>query len=337
MARIVQLVCSDGYAGVERHVVSLSTGLAARGHEVTMIGGDHQRVPRELGTAVDWLPADTVRAGVGALRRLRRADIVHAHMSEAELAAVLAYPAHRAPVVSTRHFARTRGSSRLARTVGAGIRHRLAAQISVSQWVADRIGEPSTVVHSGVASVAAPAGARTDVVLVVSRLEAEKRVDLALSAWQASGLAAHGWRLEIAGDGALRPALVAQARELGVEPSVRFLGARDDVPALLDSAAIMLAPCPVEAFGLALVEAMSHELPVVAVRQGAHAELLSDVAGAALFDVADPAQAGALLARLAADPQRRSDYGERLQQTQRERFSLAGQVDGTLAVYEEIW
>lgn len=66
------------------------------------------------------------------------------------------------------------------------------------------------------------------------------------------------------------------AREHGVGARVRLLGHRRDVPRLLDGLDIFAHPSRREPFGLALLEAMAHGLPVVAWREGGPAEIVAD-------------------------------------------------------------
>ena len=64
----------------------------------------------------------------------------------------------------------------------------------------------------------------------------------------------------------------------------------------------LVAPCPIEAFGLSVVEAMARSLPVVAAAAGAHLETVGSVDGAALFPPTDdPADAARWLEKLAGD------------------------------------
>jgi glycosyltransferase involved in cell wall biosynthesis len=332
---VVHVVCTDAFAGVERYVSTLARTQDARGLRVQVLGGSAARMPAELaGSGVRWAPAPTPVRAAAALRRLDT-RLVHAHMTAAELAAAVAA---RAPVVATRHFAATRGSSGLGRAVGRFVSPRLAAQVAISAFVADRVEGPSTVVHPGVPAVprdpAAPA--RRPVVLMAQRLEAEKRTDVGLRVWAASGLAGAGWELLVAGTGALRPDLEALAVDLGVAGSVRFLGARSDVDALLASASVFLAPRGDEPYGLSVVEAMAHGTPVVAGRGGGHSETVGVVDGAVLVPEEDVEVAGAALSRLALDPERRAAYGEELRALQQRRFGLETHADGIGAVYASV-
>jgi glycosyltransferase involved in cell wall biosynthesis len=114
---------------------------------------------------------------------------------------------------------------------------------------------------------------------------------------------------------------------------VEFLGHRRDVHELMRSAAIFVASRPDEAFGLSVVEAMARGLPVVAAGSGAHLETVGSVPGAALFAPGDPDEAARLLEDLAADVVGRDDYGRRLQDMQREHFTVDIQARNTDAAY----
>lgn len=340
--RILHAVRSDGFAGVERHVARLARAQSAAGHDVAVVGGapDGMRATVDDPT-VPLLPAASTGDVVRALRRhAAAADVVHVHMTAAEVAAAVAARTTRRfpPVVSTRHFARRRGTGARGRLVAVVAASSVRAQIAISRYVADHVEGDSVVVHPGVADRpdGRGAAARDDVVLVVQRLEAEKRTDLALEAFAASGLADRGWRLEVAGDGAQRTALQDLSRSLGIDGATSFLGARDDVDAILGRAGLLVAPCPVEGLGLSVLEAMASGLPVVASAAGGHRETLGGIDPLTLYPPLDPGAAGLSLAALAADPGRRDACAAAGRAAQRARFTPAAQVAGTDAVYRAV-
>jgi glycosyltransferase involved in cell wall biosynthesis len=195
------------------------------------------------------------------------------------------------------------------------------------------LGE-SGQVHAGVKGRGG--GFAERVVLMVQRLEREKNTDIGLRIFAHSGLAQQGWRLDIAGDGSQRDRLNSMANGLGVGAACRFLGRRSDVPYLLARSALLLAPCPVDGFGLSVVEAMAAGLPVVAAAGGGHLETVGAVADPALFPPEDLAAAAGMLGALAADPPRRGAYGTRLQEAQRRDFTVDRQIDATLDVYKSV-
>lgn len=341
--RIVHAIRSDGFAGVERHVSRLAAGQRAVGHDVTVIGGDHAAMAAATGRDdVELVPvADTVWSVATALRRhAPGADVVHVHMTAAELGAGLARALGRRlpPLVTTRHFAAPRGSGPLGRPIAAVARFPVRAQIAVSHYVAEHVDGESTVIYAGVEvqRATAPAAERRREILLVQRLDPEKGAAVGLHAFAASQLADRGWRLTVAGDGAQRALLEALADELGIARATTFLGRVTDVDALMARAAVLLAPSPREHFGLSVVEALAAGLPVVADGSGGHLESLAGVDPHALYPTGDAAAAAERLVALADDEGARDAYGAAAQERQRTAFRIDTQVTETDAVYRTV-
>jgi len=336
--RILHAVRSDAFAGVERHVASLAVAQVRAGHRVAVVGGDAAAMRAALGPSVPHRLASTVAQVTAAVRAWRGGDVVHAHMTAAEIAVTLAAPLSQTPVVSTRHFAGARGASPGGRLAEPALRRRIDAQIAISRYVADHVDGASTVIRAGVPGRAHghPASERARSILLVQRLAPEKDTATAVRAFALSGLAPLGWRLDVAGRGPERAALESLVGELGVADSVTFLGPRSDVADLMAEAGLLLAPCPAEGLGMTVLEAMAAGLPVVAAAAGGHLETVGTVDSAALFVPGDARAAAALLEALAADPDRRDSYGAELRTAQLERFTLDAQVAGTDAVYRSV-
>jgi glycosyltransferase involved in cell wall biosynthesis len=93
------------------------------------------------------------------------------------------------------------------------------------------------------------------------------------------------------------------AGELGIADRVRFLGTRNDVPALLAAADIFCHPnsYPPEPFGIAFVEALQAGLPVVTSAMGGAMEIVSEECGFLLPPEDDIALADALRRLLTED------------------------------------
>ena len=337
--RILHAVRSDGFAGVESHVARLARAQRRQGHEVLVVGGAPVRMEAAVGPGVRTLAASTVVDVLTAVRPwVAGADIVHAHMTAAEIACAAALVGVRTPLVATCHFARERGSNPAFAMASGAAARRIDAQIAISRYVAGKVAGPSVVIYPGVDSTTCtrPSSERDRVVLLAQRLEPEKEGDVALRAFASSGIAGRGWRLDIAGDGAERPHLARLAADLGITEAVGFLGQRSDVPQLMDRAGMLLAPCRIEGLGLTVLESMAAGLPVVAVASGGHLETVGGAPGAALHAPCDAVRAGELLAQLAASPGARDSYAAELRGIQQELFTPAHQAERTTAVYEDV-
>ena len=143
-------------------------------------------------------------------------------------------------------------------------------------------------------------GEDVGVVLSLSRMVGYKRVDRVLRAVPAL-LAARGAAptvVVLAGDGPERARCESLATELGVAHAVRFVGAvpHDDVPAWLAASDVFVATSEQTNAGIPTCEALIVGVPVVAVAEGATAELIRD--GEAGYTTR-PDDASALAARIA--------------------------------------
>jgi glycosyltransferase involved in cell wall biosynthesis len=116
----------------------------------------------------------------------------------------------------------------------------------------------------------------------------------------------------IVGEGAGRVDLAHRARREGLDDVVRFLGFRDDVPAILAASDILVLPSRREGFPNTLLEGMALGLPVVATCADGIPELVHDGVTGALVDIDDETHFTAEVARVLADPvlrRRRGDAG----------------------------
>ncbi len=335
---VAQVVCGEGFAGVERYVVNLSNNLAELGCDVFVLGGEPDRMTHELSDRQQaWWPAPGVQSAMIRLGRLGRLDIVHAHMTAAEIAVTALRAITRGRFVTTRHFAARRGTRLSGRLAAPPIRRTVDRQLAVSDYVASRIDGSSVVLRPGVPTTepGAPAS-RHPVVLVAQRLETEKHTDLALRAWKRSDLGRSGWELHIVGRGSQEGPLRRLAAELGISQTCRFLGARTDIEGHYQTASLFFAPRPDEAFGLSVVEAMAAGLPVIAAAGGGHLETVGTCPEAAMFAPGDVDAAALLLRTLGADQQRRQGYGRELEALQRKSFDARNHSEAVLATYNAV-
>ncbi|MBO0735030.1 MAG: glycosyltransferase, partial [Alphaproteobacteria bacterium] len=113
---------------------------------------------------------------------------------------------------------------------------------------------------------------RAPLALALGRLHPNKGLDLLLEALAKT----RGVHLWIAGEGPLRPRLEQLAARLGLAGRVRFLGWREDVPALLASADLLVCPSLHEPLGNVIIEAWSAGRAVVATASDGPAGLIED-------------------------------------------------------------
>jgi glycosyltransferase involved in cell wall biosynthesis len=297
----IAFVLGVASGGTMRHVGALAAGCRAAGLTVSVLGPAPTLTRLRAGTGTFAVRIGDVPHPVrdaAAVVRIRawlaahQPDIVHAHGVRAGALAGLAIASLRRParpaLAVTVHNAPPQ--SQPARLVYMLLERVCARRADVVLCVS---ADLLTRMHSlGAAAeqfdVPAPHGpaptpadvmaARAElgaegrpVVLAVARLAPQKGLDVLVDA-------AVRWRdrdpqprTVIAGDGPLSGDLRIRAQRAGAD--VAFLGARDDVPALLAAADVVVVPSRWEARALIIQEAMCSGRPVVATLVGGTPDL----------------------------------------------------------------
>jgi glycosyltransferase involved in cell wall biosynthesis len=140
----------------------------------------------------------------------------------------------------------------------------------------------------------------------------------------------------ISGYGPLRERLEAQARQLGVDARVRFLGYRKDVALILAASDVFALPSLWEGMSNAVLEAMAAGKPVVATAvDGAVDQVLPGESGLLVPPGDADALAQALL-DLARDPRKAQEMGIKGRERVRREFSLDRMTDAYIELYRRL-
>ena len=170
------------------------------------------------------------------------------------------------------------------------------------------------------------------VLLILARLQPAKGIDVALRALPDIKNAV----LWIAGDGPEENRLKKLADELKLGARVRFLGWRDDRSALLKAADVCLVPSRHEPFGNVVLNAWSHEIPLVAAASQGPGYLVRDGEDGLLVPVDDPAALADATNAVLGDRQRARRMTARGLERTAAEFSEQAVVERYLAVYRAI-
>jgi glycosyltransferase involved in cell wall biosynthesis len=292
-------------------------------------------------------------AAVLRLRRLLRGwapDLVHAHGLRAGAFAALARAGLPYRLVVTVHNAPPVTGP--ARVVHAALERLTARRADAVTWVSGDLAarmRRAGARDGGRALVAAPgfappepgqvAAAREDLggadrpaVFAVGRLAEQKGFAVLIDAaarWQGRDPCP---RLAIAGEGPLADALAGRARAVGVP--VRFLGRRDDVPALMAAADVVVVPSLWDGQPLVVQEALRSGRPLVASRVGGIPALTGE--GALLVTGGDAVALAEAVLSVLSDP----GVAARLRAAATERSNLlpsSGEaVDSAVALYRRV-
>jgi len=294
--------------GAETQVVDLARGFDRRGWDVHLVSMLTPAPPLpDLTETRIRVTSLEMRRGVAspaafarfvALVRRERPDVVHSHMTHANLLVRAARPLMRVPVVVNTLHGHKMYSVRLEGSALRELAHRLTdfladATTAVSQAAAERYARVKAVsprrlvmIPNGIPERAyepddrarlrlrGSLEARENFVwLAVGRLEKVKDYATMLRAFAIARQAEARQMLAIVGGGSQRGALEKLAADLGIAGQVRFLGVREDVTGLLQAADGFVLSSVFEGMPLVLLEAGASGLPMVATRAGGNAEV----------------------------------------------------------------
>jgi L-malate glycosyltransferase len=127
-------------------------------------------------------------------------------------------------------------------------------------------------------------------------------------------------RLVMVGDGSERTNVEHRARCLNVYDKCVFVGKQPNIVDYLSAADVLLLPSEQESFGLAALEAMACEVPVIASRVGGVPEVVTDGETGFLSDVGDVEKMAEDAARLLSNPDLRRDMGKRARESALARY-----------------
>nr|WP_243738918.1 glycosyltransferase [Microcella frigidaquae] len=154
------------------------------------------------------------------------------------------------------------------------------------------------------ADATAGAGGRDPLrAITIARLAPVKRLDQLVEAWALVVERHPGARLDVYGEGPLRPALEQRIAELGLTGSITLHGHRDGAAEEARTAAVMVLTSAYEGQSLVIAEAMARGCPAVAydIAYGP-AEMITDGVSGRLVPSGDVAALAEAIAEHLGDP-----------------------------------
>ena len=143
-------------------------------------------------------------------------------------------------------------------------------------------------------------------------------------------------RLLLIGDGPDRAAAEYLAREKGISSDVIFLGKQNAVYEKLGVCDVFWLPSDLESFGLAALEAMACEVPVVASDVGGMRELVTPGEDGCLVPPRDVDAIARCTLELLRNPERAREMGRRARVNARARFCSTLIIPRYEAVYQRV-
>ncbi|TME90680.1 MAG: glycosyltransferase [Chloroflexi bacterium] len=351
---ILHLSSSSGPGGAETVVASVASGLnPSRYRSLVCLFRDGwlRHHCEQLGLETHIIPINGMLdfAWLQQFHRLlreRRVSLIHAHEFGANTYGTLAGRLARVPVVATVHgrgYYADRGHRRLAYRAVSRAAAMVVVSEEVKRFVVERTGASARrvrVVYNGIRTAGS----------VPQEIQASLRADLGISD-EERVVAAVGslYLLDaapsvlgacpptvflVAGRGEREAALRAQARSLGIDARVRFLGFRQDIPALLAMCDVFVQPSLSEGLSIAILEAMAAARPVVATRVGGNPELVVDGETGLLVEAADAKGLASAMIRILRDPAEARRFGNNGLSRGSTRFTAAAMVREYEAIYD---
>jgi N-acetyl-alpha-D-glucosaminyl L-malate synthase BshA len=143
-------------------------------------------------------------------------------------------------------------------------------------------------------------------------------------------------RLVMVGDGSERTNCIHRAKCLGVSDYCQFVGKQPNIVDYLCASDLLLLPSERESFGLAALEAMAVQVPVIASRVEGLPEVVEDGETGFLSAVGDVDKMADDAARLLTDARLRKEMGKAARQSAIDRYSTHKVIPKYIEFYEKI-
>ncbi len=358
---LLYLIYGFRIGGAERHLLDLCKGLDRRKFrpEIIYFHRDEQMLPEFLqeGIPSSLFPVKGGELTFREIWRLSRLikklspDIVHVHLFHASrFGAMAAFLAGVRPIVRTKHNVsdpetRPGKRDRIWRVLQSAI---LTRTVAVSQAIAEQVGTPYVIYNgidtdyfdpnlidpterAGYAKLFDVKG--SPIIGIAARLTKQKGHSVLLNAFSELLSDWPNAQLLIAGDGEELPTLELLSNKLNLTEHVQFLGPIRNVREFLSVLDVFAHPSIFEGLGIAVIEAMSMGLAIVATKVDGLAELITDGVEGSLVEPNNPIALSKAMKRILSDPALRENMGQRARKKAVGKFSVKTMIQK----YEELY
>lgn len=368
----ILLVAPPARGGLATHVIFLLAALQREGYRVAVASDRGGRIAEAAGErgVTTYEVTCTARSGASrtALRAVRlaqvirefRPHIIHAHSFSASTVAAVAYAiAGLGSLVLTIHNYPP-GTSTMIPEMPA---HRWAFRFAVHRArrliaVSDALRRDLVVAHPGCIErcvtiyngVEIERSAKRDpehlrwdlgvsaeatLVGMVARLAPQKGIREFIRAAYSVVESSPSVQFVVVGDGPLMEDAQALRGELGLDDHLRLVGEVGWARDLISSFDILVVASLSEGSSVAAMEAMVAGKPVVATNVGGVPEVVADGETGVIVEPGDPAALASAILRLAGDPQKAAEMGDKGRQRAAAKFSIDDMIERTKGVYAD--
>lgn len=282
--------------------------------------------------------------------KVKKPDIIHTHLSHADILGILASNSKRAKVFCTMHniyFKKNWKDNLLFAVYKIIYTIRKTNVISISKSVENHVLSKlnQNKLRSFLLYNAIPptnfdqkqTSSKQIRLLFVGRLEKQKSVSTLLYAINhiQKKRTKTDFNLTIVGEGSLRKNLEVLSKELKILHVVDFVGAHQKTQAFYASADIFILPSIWEGFGIVILEAFRAKLSVIASNIEGPSELIRDNFNGLLFEKGNAIELASKITELVNDKNRREILAENGYKSFTEKYHIKNYVEKLNMLYQD--
>jgi len=359
--KILQIVLSLKYGGLENLVVGFSQNLRKRGIESEIVclaeGGELKLKAEQSGIKVFVLNKKEgfnfkLIFRLAKLLKQQKADIVHTHNIPPLIYGSLAAAMVGIKCLNTRHGRGKKmtnwfiwGLNKFIVAISKDAHNQMLLHNKIDKQKArfiyngvDIASFSGGINEESINLIKSEIGVQPGSFVVghIARLTRVKDQETLLKAFQKVIENETKAELVIVGDGPLNQKLRQSASDLGIATYVKFLGYREDIKDLLSVFDVIVLPSLMEGVSLTILEAMAAGKPVIVTNVGGNPEVVVDGETGLLVPSRDPQKMADAIMRILSDPSLARRMGEAGRKRVEEKFSLEKMVNEYEKVYRNI-
>lgn len=359
---VLEIIGDSSLAGAPRHLLSVLENLDIEKFELHCIcppgplAGEIKKLRRHIDLDIIAMKNRLDLKAISDIRKSikqTKPDVIHVHGTRAGLLGRLAAIGFNIPVIYTEHLwtKQFRLRNKILNFVHYFANWFLdmftTLNIAVSQAVKSFLVSSNIsrmdkvkVIYNGIEPTNFEAQTfRSDkefLIATVGTLNPQKGVQYLIRALPKIKAEFPGVQLEIIGDGGYKKTLVKEVAKLKLKSYVKFTGFVPDVSKYLTKFDLYVQPSLSESFGLAIVQAMSVGLPVVATNTGGIPEVVTEGKSGYLVEPENPKSLADAILELLRHPSLARKMGQMGRKEARFKFNLSDMVNELEKTYEEV-
>jgi len=364
--KILHIISSSGFYGAEGVLLNLVSMLKKDGHQPHLVCLKNKNRPDpqiHLRAKQDGISSQVIccrrKLDFAAIKEIREficrenIQLVHTHGYKSDFYGLIAAKLAKVPIIATLHlWTQESAKDKLYEWLDKFTIERMDHLVCVSPVIAEQL--KSLGIAENKTSLI-PNGIDTDkfnskevkadlrdglnldgnlVIGTVGRLVRQKGQAYLLEAFKE--LAKNkDFKLLIVGDGHLKMSLKKQVKKMGIEGEVIFAGAQKDVAAAYNTINIFVLPSIDEGLPLALLEAMSMGLAVIATKVGAVTDVINSQEEGLLVSPGNSEELKQAISVLIKDSKMRKQMGKKAREKVISSFSLQSCYQKYLEIYKK--